>query len=146
MRVTAPKVTSRSGAEAMADRALVILSTKTYGASARIPRCCGRKLVQIARHDGARCSTRAGHEGRERFPLSANVGDRYPASVTAVGTALLAELTRPKSRSSIGIPASWSASPNDQRPHSPRCMNRPGSVGGSGYWIPIRGWSVRCAS
>jgi DNA-binding IclR family transcriptional regulator len=26
------------------------------------------------------------------FPLSANVGDRYPASATAVGTALLSEL------------------------------------------------------
>jgi hypothetical protein len=25
-------------------------------------------------------------------------------------------------------------------------VKRPGSVGGSGYWIPIRGWSVRCAS
>ena len=33
------------------------------------------------------------HEGRERFPLSASVGDRYPASATAVGTALLSELT-----------------------------------------------------
>ncbi|RUP07033.1 MAG: hypothetical protein EKK34_02945 [Mycobacterium sp.] len=25
-------------------------------------------------------------------------------------------------------------------------LNRPGSAGDSGYWIPISGWSVRCAS
>ena len=52
-----------------------------------------RQLVQIAMLDGARVLYLAVHEGRERFPLSANVGDRYPASVTAVGTDLLSELT-----------------------------------------------------
>lgn len=52
-----------------------------------------RQLVQIAMLDGARVLYLAVHEGRERFPLSANVGDRYPASLTAVGTALLSELT-----------------------------------------------------
>ena len=52
-----------------------------------------RQLVQIAMLDGARVLYLAVHEGRERFPLSANVGDRYPASATAVGTALLSELT-----------------------------------------------------
>lgn len=52
-----------------------------------------RQLVQIAMLDGARVLYLAVHEGRERFPLSANVGDRYPASVTAVGTALLSELS-----------------------------------------------------
>ena len=41
-----------------------------------------RQLVQIAMLDGARVLYLAVHEGRERFPLSANVGDRYPASVT----------------------------------------------------------------
>jgi DNA-binding IclR family transcriptional regulator len=50
-------------------------------------------LVQIAMLDGARVLYLAVHEGRERFPLSASVGDRYPASATAVGTALLAELS-----------------------------------------------------
>jgi len=52
-----------------------------------------RQLVQIAMLDGARVLYLAVHEGRERFPLSASVGDRYPASATAVGTALLSELT-----------------------------------------------------
>jgi DNA-binding IclR family transcriptional regulator len=52
-----------------------------------------RQLVQIAMLDGARVLYLAVHEGRERFPLSANVGDRYPASATAVGTALLSELS-----------------------------------------------------
>ena len=52
-------------------------------------------LVQIAMLDGARVLYLAVHEGRERFPLSASVGDRYPASATAVGTALLAELSPP---------------------------------------------------
>ena len=48
-----------------------------------------RQLVQIAMLDGARVLYLAVHEGRERFPLSASVGDRYPASATAVGTVLL---------------------------------------------------------
>jgi DNA-binding IclR family transcriptional regulator len=52
-----------------------------------------QQLVQIAMLDGARVLYLAVYEGRERFPLSASVGDRYPASATAVGTALLAELT-----------------------------------------------------
>jgi DNA-binding IclR family transcriptional regulator len=55
-----------------------------------------RQLVQIAMLDGARVLYLAIHEGRERFPLSASVGDRYPASATAVGTALLSELTPEK--------------------------------------------------
>ena len=52
-----------------------------------------RRLVQIALLDGTRVLYLAVHEGRERFALSASVGDRYPASATAVGTALLAGLT-----------------------------------------------------
>jgi len=51
------------------------------------------QLVQIAMLDGAHVLYLAVFEGRQRFPLSARVGDRYPASVTAVGTALLSELT-----------------------------------------------------
>ncbi|MDY7542227.1 MULTISPECIES: IclR family transcriptional regulator [unclassified Cryobacterium] len=50
------------------------------------------QLVQIAMLDGARVLYLAAYEGRERFPLSAGVGDRYPSSATAVGTVLLAEL------------------------------------------------------
>lgn len=52
-----------------------------------------RQLVQIAMLDGVRALYLAVYEGRERFPLSASVGDRYPASATAVGTALLSELS-----------------------------------------------------
>ena len=51
------------------------------------------QLVQIALLDGAQVLYLAVYEGRQRFPMSASVGDRYPASVTAVGTALLSELT-----------------------------------------------------
>src|SRR6476469_7635292 len=51
------------------------------------------QLVQLVMLDGARVLYLAVHEGRERFPLSAGVGDLYPASATAVGTALLSELT-----------------------------------------------------
>lgn len=51
------------------------------------------QLVQIALLDGAQVLYLAVFEGRQRFPMSASVGDRYPASVTAVGTALLSELT-----------------------------------------------------
>lgn len=58
-----------------------------------------RSLVQIAMLDGARALYLAVFEGRERFPLSASVGDRYPASTTAVGTALLAELPEERIRS-----------------------------------------------
>ncbi|WGD36327.1 IclR family transcriptional regulator [Lysinibacter sp. HNR] len=50
-------------------------------------------LVQLAMLDGVRALYLAVYEGRERFPLSASVGDRYPASSTAVGTALLSELS-----------------------------------------------------
>ncbi len=52
-----------------------------------------QQLVQIALLDGAQVLYLAVFEGRQRFPMSASVGDRYPASVTAVGTALLSELT-----------------------------------------------------
>ncbi|AJM76943.1 IclR family transcriptional regulator [Rathayibacter toxicus] len=51
-----------------------------------------RQLVQIALLGGTRVLYLAVHEGRERFALSASVGDRYPASATAVGTALLSGL------------------------------------------------------
>ena len=49
--------------------------------------------VSVDTADGAQVLYLAVYEGRQRFPMSASVGDRYPASVTAVGTALLSELT-----------------------------------------------------
>ena len=60
------------------------------------------QLVQIALLDGAQVLYLAVFEGRQRFPMSASVGDRYPASVTAVGTALLSELTPSRWPNSIG--------------------------------------------
>ena len=62
------------------------------------------------------------HEGRERFPLSANVGDRYPASsLLRLAPPCSPNSAPPRSRRSIGTLASWSASPNDRRPHSHSC-------------------------
>jgi len=49
--------------------------------------------ISVDTADGAQVLYLAVYEGRQRFPMSASVGDRYPASVTAVGTALLSELT-----------------------------------------------------
>ena len=49
--------------------------------------------VSVDTADGAQVLYLAVYEGRQRFPMSASVGDRYPAPVTAVGTALLSELT-----------------------------------------------------
>jgi AcrR family transcriptional regulator len=49
--------------------------------------------VSVDTADGAQVLYLAVYEGRQRFPMSASVGDRYPASVTAVGTAVLSELT-----------------------------------------------------
>ncbi|MGY1841476.1 MULTISPECIES: IclR family transcriptional regulator [unclassified Modestobacter] len=51
-----------------------------------------RELVQIAVLDGIDVLYLARHEGRAPLRLSAGIGDRFPASLTAVGNALLAEL------------------------------------------------------
>lgn len=51
-----------------------------------------RELVQIAVLDGTEVLYLARHEGRAPLRLSASIGDRYPASITAVGNALLALL------------------------------------------------------
>lgn len=51
------------------------------------------ELAQIAMLDGTKALYLARHEGRAPLRLSATIGDRFPASITAVGTALLAELS-----------------------------------------------------
>lgn len=51
-----------------------------------------RELVQIAVLDRTDVLYLARHEGRAPLRLSAGIGDRYPASLTAVGKALLARL------------------------------------------------------
>ena len=52
-----------------------------------------RELVQLAVLDRTEVLYLARHEGRAPLRLSAGIGDRYPASLTAVGKALLARLT-----------------------------------------------------
>ena len=51
-----------------------------------------RELVQIAVLDGTDVLYLARHEGHAPLRLSAGIGDRFPASLTAVGNALLATL------------------------------------------------------
>jgi DNA-binding IclR family transcriptional regulator len=51
-----------------------------------------RELVQIAVLDGTDVLYLARHEGRAPLRLTAGIGDRFPAALTAVGNALLAEL------------------------------------------------------
>jgi IclR family transcriptional regulator, blcABC operon repressor len=51
-----------------------------------------RELVQIAVLDGTDVLYLARHEGRAPLRLTAGIGDRLPAALTAVGNALLAEL------------------------------------------------------
>lgn len=50
------------------------------------------ELLQIAMLDHAMVLYLARHEGRAQLRLSATVGDRFPATVTAVGSVLLAQL------------------------------------------------------
>jgi DNA-binding IclR family transcriptional regulator len=52
----------------------------------------GHELVQIAVLDGTDVLYLARHEGRAPLRLTAGIGDRFPAALTAVGNALLAEL------------------------------------------------------
>ncbi len=51
-----------------------------------------RELVQIAVLDGTDVLYLARHEGRALLRLTAGIGDRFPAALTAVGNVLLAEL------------------------------------------------------
>jgi DNA-binding IclR family transcriptional regulator len=52
----------------------------------------GKQLLQIAMLDGTDVLYLARHEGHAPMRISAGVGDRFPAAVTAVGNALLALL------------------------------------------------------
>jgi DNA-binding IclR family transcriptional regulator len=49
-------------------------------------------VVQIAMLDGTDVLYLARYEGRSRFRLAANIGERFPAALTATGQALLAAL------------------------------------------------------
>jgi DNA-binding IclR family transcriptional regulator len=51
------------------------------------------ELVQLAVLDRTDVLYLARHEGRAPLRLSASIGDRYPASITAIGKALLARLS-----------------------------------------------------
>ena len=51
-----------------------------------------RELLQLAVLDGTDVLYVARHEGRAPLRLSATIGDRFPASITAVGNMLLAQL------------------------------------------------------
>lgn len=51
-----------------------------------------RELLQLAVLDGTDVLYVARHEGRAPLRLSATIGDRFPASITAVGNVLLAKL------------------------------------------------------
>ncbi len=51
-----------------------------------------RELLQLAVLDGTDVLYVARHEGRAPLRLSATIGDRFPASITAVGNILLAQL------------------------------------------------------
>lgn len=62
-----------------------------YRVTSRSP-VLARELVQIAVLDGTDVLYLARHEGRAPLRLSAGIGDRFPAALTAVGNVLLAEL------------------------------------------------------
>lgn len=51
------------------------------------------ELAQFAVLDGTRALYLARHEGRTQLRLAATIGDRFPASITAVGRVLLAQLS-----------------------------------------------------
>ncbi|MDM8084535.1 IclR family transcriptional regulator [Cellulomonas cellasea] len=63
------------------------------------------ELLQVAMLDGTDVLYLARHEGRAPLRLSASIGDRFPASVTAVGSALLALLDPEDVRERFSDPA-----------------------------------------
>ncbi|WP_372594201.1 IclR family transcriptional regulator [Actinotalea sp.] len=70
------------------------------------------ELLQIAILDGTSVLYLARHEGRAPLRLSATVGDRFPATVTAVGAALLAEIDPAEVAARFADPStlpSWTA-------------------------------------
>ncbi|MDQ4501195.1 IclR family transcriptional regulator [Sinomonas sp. ASV322] len=72
-----------------------------YRACAESP-LLSRELVQVAIMDGTDVLYVARHEGRSPLHLSARIGDRFPAALTAVGKALLASLGEPSVRARFG--------------------------------------------
>lgn len=64
------------------------------------------ELAQIAVLDGTKVLYLGRHEGRAPLRLSATIGDRFPASITALGTVLLAELSEPVVRDRYREPGS----------------------------------------
>ncbi len=62
------------------------------------------ELVQIAVLDGTDVLYLARHEGRAPLRLTAGIGDRYPAALTAVGNALLARLDDEEIRARFADP------------------------------------------
>lgn len=63
-----------------------------YRLSAESP-LLSHELMQIAVLDGTEVLYLARHEGRAPLRLTASIGDRFPAAPTAVGNALLAQLS-----------------------------------------------------
>ncbi|WP_166980518.1 IclR family transcriptional regulator [Paramicrobacterium fandaimingii] len=63
-----------------------------YAACSELPHM-RHELVKVAVLDGTDVLYLARHEGRAPLRLSASIGDRFPAASTAVGNALLAELS-----------------------------------------------------
>ncbi|MCC2317075.1 IclR family transcriptional regulator [Cellulomonas chengniuliangii] len=63
------------------------------------------ELLQIAMLDGTDVLYLARHEGRAPLRLSASIGDRFPAAITAVGCALLADLDMDEVRRRFADPA-----------------------------------------
>ena len=95
-------------------------------------------VVQIAMLDGTDVLYLARYEGRSRFRLAANIGERFPAALTATGQALLAalppaEVTRrfrgvdiPHMTESLAVRAGRTAEPARQDPRGRLCLRRRG--------------------
>lgn len=70
-------------------------------------RLLSHEVVQIAMLDGTDVLYLARHEGRAPFRLAASIGDRFPASLTAVGNALLSLLDPAEISARFISPASF---------------------------------------
>ncbi|MEA5455422.1 IclR family transcriptional regulator [Sinomonas sp. JGH33] len=68
-----------------------------------------RELVQVAIMDGTDVLYVARHEGRSPLHLSARIGDRFPAALTAVGKALLSPLGETAVRARFADPSGLDA-------------------------------------
>ncbi len=94
----------------------------------------------LANHRIARRISGAGW-GELRRQLTYKTTDRG-------GTLVVADRFYPSSKTCSNCGAvKAKLGPSQRIYHCESCsMNRPGSAGGSGYWIPTRGWAVRWAS